>query len=292
MLRTGANLRTEIDRDQLDRKDLAVGSWASGQTDNALLLMETVLAERMSPLVAAECWVAYAGLLGAAGRLHDDLRALDSAAEFIDCADDRVKASYYYERARCHKALGNYDAARLDYSGAAIHLELAGLLEKLAFVENSVADLCLRMGLIDEAHEHAERAIKIGTAHGIVNLAESYDTQAKIFLVEGKLEPALIAIDKAIARVGENKEWLQRFVAVRDRIEKKLLDLLNVEQFRDLDQVKAGMVRRALTICDGSVVRAGKMLGVDHSMINIMVRRHEELAAYRKEVRRKSIIKK
>jgi tetratricopeptide (TPR) repeat protein len=273
----------------LERKELAVGSWREGQYENALILIDSVLSEELSPAVACECWVTRATFKGEQGEFEESLESLKRAAPFLDSADGRTRAAFYYERARCHRNAGDYDAAMTDYAGSAVCLEAVGLTSRQAFVENNLAWLYLQTGDFASAHDHASKAIQLNGE----NLAKAYETRAEIYAAEGLVELALDNISIAIEKVEENEAWLAGFLETKDRIKAKLLSLLGVTRVADLDQLRIDMTRRALIQTEGNMAQAGRVLGLSHKGIDWIITKHPELEQYRKErtTRRRSLIK-
>src|SRR5689334_12063783 len=117
---------TGTESSQLERRDLAVGSWRQGEIENAEILVDSVLAEPMTPQVAVKSWVSKAAFRAGVGDYDGSLRALNSAAKFLDAADLRFRGAFHNQRARVHNKLGNTDAALTDYAGACSYFEMVG----------------------------------------------------------------------------------------------------------------------------------------------------------------------
>jgi tetratricopeptide (TPR) repeat protein len=213
-----------VDLSQLARKELATGSWRQGQVDNALLLIDSVVSEEMSPPVAAECFVTQAVFRAEKGDYQGSLLSLGRAAPYIDTAPIVVQGAYFNQRARAHKEMGNLDAALLDYGGAAWCYESAGRRDNEGGVAINVAGLCLKIGDLSRATANIERAITIYSSIDSDYLSQAYDTQANILLAQEKFSLALRSCDKAIALVGENDVWLQTFLVTRGKVKARLSD--------------------------------------------------------------------
>jgi len=271
-----------------ERKELALGSWRQGQYENALILIDSVLAEGLPPGIECELWVTRATFKGELGQFAESLDSLNQAARLLDFADAKVKASFYFERARCHKELGRFDESLTDYAGAEAYIERAGI--DRSFVENNLAGLYLKAGDFERAHTHVNRAIALNQ----INLPKAYETQAEIYFAEGQLDRALESINHAIAIVGENESWLRDFLKTKDGIDARLLELLGVTKIADLEKLRADMTRRALVEFGGNLSRAGEKLGLKHKGVDWIISKHPELEQYRKQrtTRLKSILKK
>src|SRR5687768_5088041 len=117
---------TKTEAAQLERRGLAIGSWKQGEVENAEILLDGILTEPMTPQVAVQCWVSKAAFRAEAGDYEGSLKAIESAAEFLDMADLRVKGSFFNQRARIHNRFGNTGSALVDYAGASACFESVG----------------------------------------------------------------------------------------------------------------------------------------------------------------------
>lgn len=284
---------TRTEHSQMERKDLARGAYSQGQSDNALLIIDSVLAEPMTERVAAECWVAKAAFQVEERDFIGCLESLGEAAKFIDAADARVQGAFYYQRARAYKELGNIDAAITDYSGAAAFLDLAGLKDREALTLNSLALVFLKIGDVDRAREQIDKAVAI-CPNGSEYSCHVYDTVAEISLREGKLESALAASEQSILLAGENDLWRSQFLETKAKIRRKLLTVLGVNTATDLDTLQTEMLYAALKQAGGARERAGEMIGLSRKGVEYLIDNRKELAEFKrvKRVRRKSIIVK
>lgn len=290
---THALLLTE--QSQLERIDLARGAWKEGRADDALILIDSVKAERMSSRVAAECYVAESAFYAERGEFQRSLESLGLAAPVIESAPVSVRGSFYFQRARAHKELGEYDSALTDYAGAEVVLRETGSNARLGAVALNLAGCYLALGDLSEAQSKADKALSLLLESNSFYLPQAYDTQAKIFLAQGNLIQAARSIAEALATVGENEGWKRDFLATRELIEIRLLEALNVKHLADWDRVKINMVRRALQESDGNPAGAASMLGVTRHAVFSLVQTHkEQLEQYRKpkRVRRKRYITK
>lgn len=282
---------TETERSQLDRRDWARGAWSEGRPGDALLILESVLVEDMAPRVAAECHVTHAAFLGEMERFDESGQALEKAAPFIDSADLRVQASFYFQRGRFHKENKRYDAALTDYSGAASFWKALGNTEREVAALNNLASLYLLIEDLDQAQENINAALSLDP--GSEFISQVYDTQANIFLVEGKLEAALNAHERSLDLCA-NGLWRETFERTGDRITRKLLYLLGVDALQDLEVVKVGMVRRALIETGGSLSGAAVVLGLGpkgHKGVDWIISKHPELEPLRVKRRERSKFK-
>jgi tetratricopeptide (TPR) repeat protein len=290
---------SERDRSQLQRKELARGAWRQGDPDNALLILDCVLAEKMSDPVAAECWTARASFQAEIAKYEESLETLKIAEPFIDSADFMVQGAFYYQRAKDHKELGHIDAAIMDYSGAAVYLGLAGITDREATSYNSLACLYLEIGDVERARENIDRAFEI-RFEGSEYECQIYDTLAQVECAEGRFGQALRSAGRALELVGENELWKNDFLATREKIEHETLQALelktipDVERIRDgLDRIRADLTRDALLQTNGNLKQSAQILGLStHKSVDWIIQKHPELEQYRKQrtTRRKSII--
>lgn len=284
-----------VERSQFERKEMAKSLWREGRLGDAQVVLSVVLAERLSPWLAVEAWVTNATFRSDLKDFQGALNGLETAAKFLDSVSLYVQATFFSERARAYKGLGNIDAALTDYAGASAFFEELGHLEYFATTEKNEAGAYLTVGDFARAHEHIDKAIRVFTDLGSETLAQAYDTQANIYFAEGKLELAVTAIEKAFSMKIENPEWLQTFNETRERIEAKLFDLFlpQIKQVADLEKIKVEIVRRALIASSGSLTGAGDLVGLDHKGVDWIISRHPELEPLRvkRRVRRKPIMK-
>lgn len=286
---------TPIDLHQLAQKDLAKGAWAEGRPEDALLMIEVLLAEEMSPAVRCECLVAKAAFIAETGDFWGCLEALSEAAPLIDQASTYVRGCFFFQRARAHKETQQFDAALTDYAGAASFLREAGAIANAAAVLKNLAGLYLVTGDVTRAREVIDNALQVTQNLDPAELCQYHDTNAQVLLAEGKLAMALVEIEKAISTVGNNEKYLKDFLATRDSIKARITDLL-IQSMKvpDLKQIEMKMLERALTLSGGSVTKAGEIMGITHKAVASLVENHPEYAHLRKpvRVRRKSLMKR
>lgn len=268
---------SRIEQSQIDRLEMAKGCWREGRYEDSLLLVDTVLAERLESEISVIAWIQRATFQSEQGEHGSALESLEHAAPDLDSASTYVQGTFFSERGRAYKALGKTDAALTDYTGAKIAFEAVGHLEYLATTEKNIAGLYLKLNEIPQAHEHIEKSIRIFTELKSDTLCQAYDTLAEIFLLEGKLEAAAEANRQSIDRCPDNEPWLASFHELRETIEEICLNIMEISTVQNLERVKVNMVRRALAKEKGSVTRAGLLLGLDHRGVDRIVKRHPEI---------------
>jgi len=269
--------------------------WQEGRAEDALSLISELKVQPLTRRVEAEIYVAEAAFLAEMGDFASSLNSLERASVVIDEASLSVRGAFYHQRARVHNFLGNIDAALTDYSGAVALWEALGSYEKQGAALLNLAELYLQRGDYPNASDNLERSIDILTCARSFYLSQAYETQAKLHLSLGRLAQASRSIKEALNLVGQNEGWKRDFLATQDRIEVALLAALEVEHLSDWDQIKIGMVRRALQNAEGNPARAAALLGVTRHAVFSLVNTHKkELEPYRqpKQTRRKSIVKK
>lgn len=275
------------DRDQLERKELARGAWREGQVDNALLIIDTVLGEEMSPEVAAACYSAKAGFLAAKGEFAAALETLRTMAPFLDAADVRIRGTFYNTRARAHRNLNNIDAALTDYTGALALWQSCGDKNYEGAVSINLAELYLILGDLRQAIDNVDHALRVLPTDSEY-VCNAFDTKAKILLADGQVVKALSFIERAIAAAGDHEDWQKRFAETINRIKERLLDsLIPLVNIPELEELKVQVVRHALDRAGGSVTVAAKMLNTSHQVVSYTADAH----GLERSKRRKSIIK-
>lgn len=281
-----------VDRSQLERIQTARDLWQAGHVSNALLKLESVKSEQMSPPVAAACYVAEAACRAELSDFTGSLESLSLAASFIESAPLSVQGAFYHQLGRAHKELGNFDVAFTNYAGAEIYWEQIGETEKLGAVLQNLSGLSLKLGDLTKAHEYSRRALDLFTQTDSVYLSQAYDTQAQIFLAEGKIEAALQSINTALEIVGENEIWRKQFQGTRSMVVDGLIDVICSAGF-NFPTLQKELVRRALIKHDGNLTRAGKEVGLTHKGVSYIIDHNSDLEPLRVErrIKLKSIIK-
>lgn len=279
---------TFAEKSQVERRELARGSWRDGEIENALLILRSVIEEEMTPRVAAEVFVTEAACLCALNEFEGALGSLEKAAPFVDQALARVQGCFYFHRALVYKNLGDTDAALTDYAGSLIYWEQSGESDYYIAALNNLANLYREKGDLAQARRYIDRAVVLLTNES-THYCNVHDTQAKILLAEGHLVCAWRAIQIAINAAGDNEIWKRDCLATRDEIKKQLLDfIVPVVTVDDVDRLKVDLVRYALGAAEGSIVGAAKLLNTSHQLIAYTA---EANGLQRKPQRRKSIIK-
>ena len=285
----GSN-QTKAESSQLERRDLAVGSWRQGEIENAEILLDSVLAEPMTDRVAVQCWVSKAAFRVDAGDYEGSLKALNAAGRFLDAADLRFRGAFHNQRARVHNKLGNTDAALLDYAGASSCFEQDGDKSYEGAAYLNIAELYIQRGDIVRARVNIDHAMSLFNESKSEYLPQGYDTLAQIELAEGYTEKALASLRQGIDLVGDHETWRRDLLKTRDKIGKKIEELSSA-----LHSVNVEMVRWALIKTDGNLTRAGKLTGLTHKGVSYIVDRYPELEQFRAKRRTrtkyKSIIK-
>lgn len=275
------------DREQLERKGWAREAWQEGRIDDALVLIRSVLSEDMSPEVAAECYSAEAGFLLAKKDYGSALESLDRMAPFLEAADLRIQGTFFLQRGRAHKNLGEIDSALTDYAGALAIWQLCGEKDYEGAASINLAELYLTLGDLNQAGENVNHALEI-LPKGSVYVCSAYETKAKILLSDGQVVKALDSVERALELAGDNEERQKEFSETRAKIKELLLDsLVPVVNMADVEYLKAQMVRNALDRANGSITVAAKILGTSHQVIAYTA----DQKGFERSRRKKSIIK-
>lgn len=277
---------TKIERSQLERRDLARGSWAQGEIENATIILNSVLAEGMTPRVAVRCLVSQAAFRAEASDYAGSFESLGKAAELLDAADVRARGAFHNQRARIHNRMGNHSAALLDYAGASACFEDAEDRSEQGAAILNTAELYFQQGDLYQARENIDRALLVMLQCASEYLPQAYDTLANIDLAEGHIENAALAIKQAFERVGENEIWRRTFLETKEKIDKKVQELSGT-----LHDINVEMVRWALIKTNGNLTRAGKLTGLTHKGVSYIVDRHPELEAFRARRRTRTRLK-
>lgn len=283
---------SSIEISQLERIQLARGSWSEGQLENAFLILESVKVEEMSGRVSAEVFVAEAAFRAEALDFAGSLESLASAARFIESAPRSVQGAFYHQRARAHKERGDLGAAFVDYAGAEIAWSEIGAVEKLGAVLLNLAGLCLASKDLQRAHDYCHRALDAFRQTNSFYISQAFDTQAKIFLAEERLGPGWRSISAALDSVGDNDLWKKDFRETKEKIENAITDLLLTAGLK-IESVQLVMVGKALAKHDGNLTKAGQDVGLCRNAIRYIIDHNKELEhlGKKRRIRHKSVIK-
>lgn len=274
---------SKAERSQLDRIREAKDLWREGRSEDALILIDAVKSETMTPRVAANLYVNEAVFHAEAGDMERSDESLTNAALFIDSGSVSDRGTFHNQRARERKERGRFSDALVDYAGAASLWQEVGDGEKQGAAALNVAGCYLALGDPESAQENLNKAFPL--LKGSFFLPQAHDTQAKVHLAKGNLEHAAKSIATALSMECPDK-WRADFLATRDQIETQLLSALQVKHFSDLKRVKLNMVRRALQASSGNPAGAAGLLGVTRFAIQSLIDKYsEELEPYRKEKR-------
>lgn len=274
---------SKAERSQLDRIREAKDLWREGRSEDALILIDAVKSEQVTPRVAANLYVNEAVFRAESGDMNGSSESLQIAAKFIDSGSVSDRGTFHNQRARVRNHFKNTDGALTDYAGAAVFWEEDGDKVKQGAASLNVAECYLALGDPELAQENLNKAFPL--LKGSFFLPQAHDTQAKVHLAKGNLEHAAKSIATALSMECPDN-WRADFLATRDQIETQLLNALQVKHFSDLKRVKLSMVRRALQASSGNPAGAAGLLGVTRFAIQSLIDKYsEELEPYRKEKR-------
>lgn len=284
---------SSTERTQLQQIQSARDTWKEGRAEDALVLLEPVKDDPASDRVKAECHVASAAFYSALGNFERSAEAIDLAAPVIDAAPPGTRAAFHLQRARIRKRDGATDAALTDYTGAEFFWSEIGAAEDQGSAVLNVSECYLALGDFEAAQRELNKAFNLFAKNNSFYLCQAHDTQAKIYLSEGKLEQAAQSIKIALKTISR-EDWRATFLATQDQIAERLLAVLQVKHLSDWERVRLDIVRRALRDSEGNPAGASELLGVTRHAIEWIIDHHpEELEAFRmpRRVRRKPIIK-
>ena len=181
--------------------DLAICYWREGGLDEARItlkhVLETLGNQESEQRLRALLNIAIVEKVAA--RDLEALRIYKEAAPLFDRSTNHaLKGKFHNSYATLLKSLAAsdnrteyVDSALVEFTAASFHFEQAGHKRFQARVENNVGFLFGEIGRYPEAHEHLARAhdllMSLGDQGGVAN---SDDTRAQVFLMEGKYKEA------------------------------------------------------------------------------------------------------
>lgn len=241
--------------------ELSICYWRLGAFDESRVMLDEALEAFNSENseLKAKVFIRRALIETWACRYHDALKVLEDAAPFFESLSDAYKGRWHGQMGTALLFLGfaegraDYlDRAILKYTAAIFHYEQANHERYCAVVLNNLALLMHRMGRLKEAHEHIDRATAIFSRLGDPgNVAQVWETRARVLLAEQRHHEALRVIDEAVRVFERGGE--QAFLADALVVQATILARLG-EHARSLEAF-----RRALDVAEvaGSLEKAG-----------------------------------
>ena len=199
------------------RVDLAICYWREGALDEARVTLHLVL----DSLRESQSEQRLRALLNSAivekvaTRDHDALKIYSEAAPLFNLSsNDALKGKFHNSHATLLRSLGTsenredyLDRALVEYAAASVHLERAGHQRVLARVENNLGFLFGTIRRFSEAHEHISRAQALHRSLGDIGAAAgAEDTQAQVFLLEGRYQDAERVARRAVHTLKQGGE--------------------------------------------------------------------------------------
>lgn len=197
--------------------DLSICYWREGGLDEARITLKHVL-ETLHDQNSEQRLRAMLNIAIVEKVATRDLEALkiykEAAPLFDRSSNHALKGKFHNSYATLLKSLAAadsgteyLDSALVEFTAAGFHFEQAGHKRFQARVENNVGFLFAGIGRFSEAHEHLGRAhdllLSVGDHGGVAN---SDDTRAQVFLMEGKnreAEKVAASAVKTLAHGGE-----------------------------------------------------------------------------------------
>jgi CheY-like chemotaxis protein len=241
--------------------ELGICYWRLGAFDEARVVLDEALksiTEANSDL-KAKTLIRRALIETWACRYHDAWEVLKSAGPFFERLTDAYKGRWHGEMGNVLLFLGiaqgraaYLDRAIIEYTAAIFHYEQAKHERYRAVNLNNLAFLFYSMGRYAEAHENLDRATAIFSRLGDPgNVAQVWETRARVLLAEQRHQEALPVIDEAVRVFERGGE--QAFLADALVVQATILARLG-EHARSLEEF-----RRALDVAEmaGSLEKAG-----------------------------------
>lgn len=208
-------------------RTLILGLCAEGRLDDARAHLE----ERVKALAAddadnlLECRNLQAMVERHAKSFYKALRIHLEALPLLGAANHDIL------RARFHSGLGItyeviaglenspscYEHALDEYEQARRYFQAAGDIDGAGDVENNVAMFLCALGRTTEAREHVKQA-RVYLSENPVKLAQTQDTEARIYLAEGNPQEALYLVSAAICVFIRHGETRLRDEAIRTQM--------------------------------------------------------------------------
>jgi CheY-like chemotaxis protein/tetratricopeptide (TPR) repeat protein len=214
--------------------ELGVCYWRSGALDEARVVLRDAVSRLSDGDVEQKAKILIRSTIVeiSAGRYHDALKILDEAQPVFTVATDALKGRWHGQRAVVLRRLGTaegraeyFDRAIIEYTAAIFHFEQARHERYGGNAENNLAFLLYKLGRYEDAHGHLDRAQRIFTKlEDAGNLAQVWETRARVFLAEKKYKAAAEVIGNAVGALESAGELalLSDALTVQAAVEAKL----------------------------------------------------------------------
>jgi tetratricopeptide (TPR) repeat protein len=173
---------------------------------------------------------------------------LGELAPAVDLITDPLtRANYHQIYANVLHQLGRFDDALIQYAGAHHYFDAAEYERLAAAVKNNIADLKIRVGRLEEAHEDIEDALTFYSSISDRSaLGQTLETLAGCHLAENDLDAALKAIDSSLHYLngGDEKVFLAASWKMRGDILQRMRRLEEAEESYE----KASMLLKKASI--------------------------------------------
>jgi tetratricopeptide (TPR) repeat protein len=199
-------------------REMALAFYEKGDFAEA----RTIITESLKTLRPDEvderlaCYTLLAIVERGAKRFYEALRIETEAYPLSEhCSYDLLRAKFHNGLGITFKSIAidqdasDYlDKALIEYTAARVLSERAGDLDFAGNLENNIALIHAALGRAAEAHEHIARA-RTYLKTDVIKLAQVDDTQAQVYLREGKaLEALSLMLDASQVFIKHGKEKL------------------------------------------------------------------------------------
>jgi tetratricopeptide (TPR) repeat protein len=191
------------------RAELAYCYWREGAFGEARIMFETALAKLATQgTTRANALLGLAVVEWADSRYAEALRILTTNAPLFDkISNHTLKGAYHTQLALVLRSLitaenrNDYiQRAIAEYQEADKHFRLARNVGFRADVKNNVGFLLYKLSRYEEAHKHIDEARRLATSlRDKIRVAQMDDTEAQVFIAEGKLTEAESIARRAVS---------------------------------------------------------------------------------------------
>ena len=187
-------------------------------------------------------------------------------------ADPLIRARYYDAHANALNLLGKFDEALIKYAGAGAYFERAGHRRHAIAVENNIANVLIKAGRPQDAHEHLNRVFNFYRSISDRSaLGQTLETIAQAYIAENDLEAAHKAINKSISYLEgdetgileesrRTKEYILLMLEERAKINSEIIEqdydnvrFISCKQQRSKEAPQPSEMREALQ--EGNLLR-------------------------------------
>jgi tetratricopeptide (TPR) repeat protein len=194
--------------------ELGLCYWRLGAFEEARIVFQEALGRDIPDELKAKIHIRRCAIEFQTGHLYESRRILEEARPFFENTNDGLKGRFHGQLGLVLRRFGSlsgnaeyFDRAIIEYTAAIYHYENAGHIRYCAINLNNLAFLLLELKRYKEAHRQIRYASKLlREFHDEGLLAQVSETEARIYLAEGRYQEGMLVIKKAVSVLEKGDE--------------------------------------------------------------------------------------